>query len=148
MKVSSRSIDLISKKKNKFARAAHFFLSSKKQICACSMLFCLYLLVFCTTTMLFWTTKMSNFFTHFFFMEELSYLLTKDFVSCIHVRFYFFTAAHFHPATSISHFLTATMKFSCFSSNEIRLPSSFSVIHLSVNIKNYVKKDTTLFFSL
>ena len=44
-----------------------------------------------------------------------------------HVRFYFFTAAHFDLAVrsllvaSISHFLTATMKYSCFSSNEIRL---------------------------
>ena len=31
-----------------------------------------------------------------------------------------------------------------FSSNEIRLPSSFSVIHVSVNIKSSVQKDTTL----
>ena len=78
-------------------------------------------------------------------------MLTKDFVSCVHVRFYFFTAAHFHLAANISHFLTAAMKFSCFSSNEIRLPSSFSVIHVSVNIKSHVEKDTTLlllFFSL
>ena len=60
-------------------------------------------------------------------MEELSYELTKDFVSCVHVRFYFFTAAQFYLAArsllaaSISHFLTAAMKFSCFFSNEIRL---------------------------
>ena len=54
-------------------------------------------------------------------------------------------------AASISHLLTAAMKFSCFSSNEIHLPSSFSVIHVSVNIKNNVKKGMTLlslFFSL
>ena len=78
------------------------------------------------------------------FMEELSHMLTKDFVSCVHVRCYSFTAA------SISHFLTAAMKsVSCFSFNKIRLPSSFSVIHVSVNIKNNVEKDTTLlFFSL
>ena len=31
-------------------------------------------------------------------MEELSHVLTKNFVSCVHVRFYFFTAAHFHLA--------------------------------------------------
>ena len=73
-------------------------------------------------------------------------MLTKDFVSCVHVRCYSFTAAHFHLAASISHFLTAAMKFSCFSSNEIRLPSSFSVIHVSLNIKNNVEKDTTLLF--
>ena len=79
-------------------------------------------------------------------MEELSYVLTKKFVSCVHVRFYFFTAAHFHLAASISHFLTAAMKFSCFSSNEIRLLSSFCVIHVSLNIKNNVEKDTTMLF--
>ena len=47
-------------------------------------------------------------------------------------------------AANISHFLTATMKFSCFSSNEIHLlcfqsltlALSVSVIHMSVNIKN------------
>ena len=31
---------------------------------------------------------------HIIFKEELSYVLTKDFVSCVHVRFYFFTTAH------------------------------------------------------
>ena len=73
-------------------------------------------------------------------MEELSHVLTKDFISCVHVRFYFFTAAHFHLAANISHFLTAAMKFLCFSSNEIRLPSSFSGILMSVNIKNNVER--------
>ena len=71
-------------------------------------------------------------------------MLTKDFVSCVHVRYYFFTAADFHLAANISHFLNATMKFSCFSSNEIRLPNSFSVMHEGVNINNSVEKDTTL----
>ena len=73
-------------------------------------------------------------------------VFTKDFVPSVHVRFYFFATAHFHLAAGISHFLTAAMKFSCFSSNEIRLPSSFSVIHVSLNIKNNVEKDTTLLF--
>ena len=60
-------------------------------------------------------------------MEELSYVITKDFVSCVHVPFYFFTAAHFHLAVrsllaaSISHVSTTAMKCSCFSSNEICL---------------------------
>ena len=71
-------------------------------------------------------------------------MLTKDFVSCVHVRYYFFAAADFHLATSISHFLNAAMKFSCFSSNEIRLPNSFSVMYEGVNINNSVEKDTTL----
>ena len=68
-------------------------------------------------------------------MKELWYVLTEDFVSCVHARFYFFTAAFFHLAANISHFLIAAMKFSCFSFNQIRLPSSFSVIHVSLNIK-------------
>ena len=72
-------------------------------------------------------------------MEELPHVLAEDFVSCVHVRFYFFTAAHFHLTANISHYLTAAMKFSCFSSNEICLPSSFSVIHVSLNnIKNFL----------
>ena len=79
-------------------------------------------------------------------MEELSHVLAEDFVSCVHVRFYFFTAAHFHLAANISHYnyRTAAMEVSIFSSNEIRLPSSFSVVHVSLNIKNNVEKDTTL----
>ena len=31
-------------------------------------------------------------------LEELSYVLTKDFVFCVYVRVCFFTAAHFHLA--------------------------------------------------
>ena len=69
-------------------------------------------------------------------------MITKDLVSCVHVLFYFFTAAHFHLAASISHFLTAAMEFSCFSSNEIRLLCFQSLAR--VIIKNNVKKDTTL----
>ena len=55
-------------------------------------------------------------------------------------------------AASISHFLTAAMKFSCFSSIEIRLLCFQSLalalpgFHVSVNIKNNVERDTTLFF--
>ena len=59
-------------------------------------------------------------------------------------------------AASISHFLSATMKFSGFSPDEIHLLCfqsltlvlSFSVIHVSVKIKNIIKKDTTLLFFL
>ena len=85
----------------------------------------------------------------------------KDFVSRVHVRFYFFTAAYFHLAGrqhfSFSHG-TAAMKFSCFSSKEIRLlcfESPTLALSLLFNpreckIKNNVEKDTTLllfFFS-
>ena len=95
-------------------------------------------------------------------MEELSYVLTKYFVACVAVRFYFFTAAKSHLwlllqlifpllAASISHFPTASVKFSCFSCSEIRLLcfqslalALFSVIGVSVNIKNNIEKYSTL----
>ena len=95
-------------------------------------------------------------------MEELSYVLTKYFVACVAVRFYFFTAAKSHLwlllklistllAASISHFPTASVKFSCFSSSEIRLLcfqspaiALFSVIGVSVNIKNNFEKYSIL----
>ena len=95
-------------------------------------------------------------------MEELSYVLTKYFVACVAVRFYFFTAAKSHLwlllqliftllAASISHFPTAYVKCSCFSSSEIRLLcfqslalAPFSVIGVSVNIKNNFEKYSTL----
>ena len=130
---------LISKKKknNKFARVARVFVF----LCRCfSRLQCRFVRLKRKTSQL-----------HIIFMEELSYVFTKDFVCCVHDRFYFFTAAHFHLAANISHFLTTAMEFSCFSSNEICLPSSFSVVQVSLNIKNNVKKTRLcccLFFSL
>ena len=96
-----------------------------------------------------------------FLWRELSYVLTKNFVACALVRFYFFTAAHFHLAdrsllaASTSHFLTAAMKFHVF------LPTKF--VSLVFNLffcylrkcrheteVNNVGKDSTLlmFFSL
>ena len=89
-------------------------------------------------------------------MEELSYVLTRDFVSCFPVFFFSLPLNFTLLAASISHFLTAAMKFSCFSSIEIRLLCFQSLalalpgFHVSVNIKNNVEKDTTLsfFFSL
>ena len=59
-------------------------------------------------------------------------------------------------AASISHFLSATMKFSGFSPDEIHLlcfqsftlALSVSVIHMSVNIKNNIEKDMILLFFL
>ena len=60
-------------------------------------------------------------------MEEFSYVLAKNFVAFVPVCLYFFTAAHFHLAyrslltTTVSHFLTSGMKFSCLSSNETDL---------------------------
>ena len=57
---------------------------------------------------------------HIIFMEELSYVLTQYFVSCVHVRFYFSLPLIFTLlAASISHFLTAALNFHVF------LPTKF-----------------------
>ena len=57
---------------------------------------------------------------HIIFMEELSYVLTQYFVSCVHVRFYFSLPLIFTLlAASISHH--SRFEFSCFSSYKIRL---------------------------
>ena len=51
-----------------------------------------------STTMPFCTTKTSNFLVKHYFHGGIVYVLTKDFVSCVYVRFFMFTAAHFHLA--------------------------------------------------
>ena len=125
MKMASRSVDLISKKTN-FSRAAHFFDS----LCRC----------FAPPQSPFVRLK----------RQTCRMCLKKIFFPVSMFAFIFsLPSAHFHLAASISHFLTAATKYSCFSSNEIRLPSSFSVIHVSVNIKTNVQKDTACccFFS-
>ena len=49
------------------------------------------------------------------FMEELSYVLTQYFVSCVHVPFYFPPPLIFTLlAASISHFLNAALNFHVF----------------------------------
>ena len=75
----NRSNDQKKKERNLQVQHPFFLISKKKQICTRRTLFDLSLQLFCTTTL-------------------LSYVLTKDFVSCVHVRFYLFTAAHFHLA--------------------------------------------------
>ena len=84
-------------------------------------------------------------------MEELSYMLTQYFVSCVHVGFYFSLPLIFtFLAANISHFLTAALNFQIFFLRNssplfsITHSSSFSVIHVSVNTKNNAEKDTTL----
>ena len=80
-------------------------------------------------------------------MEELSYVLTQY----VHVRFYFslpliFTCwplafLIFSPPLWISMFFFLRNSSPLFSITRGR---SFSVIHISVNIKNNAEKDTTL----
>ena len=152
MKMASSLIDLISKKTN-CTCSTLFFLISKKTNLHVQHAFCLSLPLFCTFKTLFFGLKRQTSQLHIIFMEELSYLLTQYFVSCVHVRFYFFTAPHFHLAgrsllaASISHCLTAALNFYVFLSTKFGC-SSFSVIHVNVNVKNNIEKYMTLYFSL
>ena len=108
--------------------------------------------------------KLSS-YTLFFCEGDCRDVLTKNFVVCIPVCFYFFTAGHFHPAgrfllaASISYFRTTAVNFYCFSSPEIRLLcfKSLALAFLGYPRKcrytkngNNVGKDSTLlmFFSL
>ena len=124
MKMASRSIDLISKKKKKkqIARAAHFFSTelAKKQICTCSTLFAFLCRFFAQLQRCFVGLNHQTPWLHIIFMKELSYMLTQYFVSCVHVRFYFSLLLIFTLlAARISHCLTAALNFHVF------LPTKF-----------------------
>ena len=119
MKMASRSIDIISKKTNSTCSTLFFLISNKTNLHVQHAIY-LSLLLFCTTTTLFCSTKSSNFQVTNFFMEELSYVLTQYFVSCVHVRFYFSLPLIFTLLTaSISHCFTAALNFHVF------LPTKF-----------------------
>ena len=59
-------------------------------------------------------------------------MFPKDFFTCVPVHFYFLTAAHFHRSPSLLFSITRS--------------SSFFGIHVSVDIKNNIEKDSTLLF--
>ena len=94
--------------------------------------------LFFTTTTLFCTTKTSNFLVTHYFYGEIVVCAYPIFCFQCSCSLLFFTAAHFHLAGrqhfSFSH---RRFEFPCFSSNEFSITrsSSFSVIHVSVNIK-------------
>ena len=112
MKMVSRSLDLISKSQK--ASAAHYFflIRKKKQICTCSTLFVFLCRCFAQLQRCFVGLKRQTSQLHIIFMEELSYVLTQYFVSCVHVRFYFSLPLIFTLlAASLSHCLTAVLNF-------------------------------------
>ena len=74
-------------------------------------------------------------------MEELSYVLTQYFVSCVHVRFYFLLPLISTLLAAMSMFIFLRNSSPLFS---ITRSSFFSVIHVNVNIKNKAERDTTL----
>ena len=152
MKMASRSIDLISKKTN-CTCSTLFFLISKKTNLHVQHAFCLSLPLFCTTTTLFCRTKTSNFLVAHYFYGGIAYPIFCLLCSCSLI---FFTAAHFHLAAApcwplafliVSPSLWIFMFFFLQNSSlllSITRCSSFSVIHVSVNIKTNVEKYTTL----
>ena len=113
------------KKKTNCTCSTFFLLISTKQICTCSTLCLFPFPLFCTITTLFCTTKTSDFLvTHYFYggIVVCAYLIFCFLCSC---SLLFSTAAHFHLAgrsllaTSICHFLIATLNFHVF------LPTKF-----------------------
>ena len=115
MKMASRSIDLISKNvqhtfssnQEKKLHAQNTFLSFR---CRC----------FTRQQRCFVRLKRQTSQLHIIFMEELSYVLTQYFVSCVHARFYFSLPLIFTLlAANISQFLTAALNFHVF------LPTKF-----------------------
>ena len=118
-----RSIDLISKKKN--CTCSTFFFSNqqkKKQICTYSTLsvFLCHCFAQLQLQRCFVGLKRQTSWLHIIFMEDLTYVLTQYFVSCVFVRFYFSLPLIFTLlAASISHCLTAALNFHVF------LPTKF-----------------------
>ena len=83
-------------------------------------------------------------------MDELLYVLTQYFVSCVHVRFSFSLLLIFTLlAASISYFLSAPLNFHVFLPTKFVsfvFNNSLQLFPVSVNIKNDVEKDMTFFF--
>ena len=153
MKMTSRLIDLISKKTNCTCSTLFLLISKKTNLHLQHAFLSFPCRCFARLQCCFVRLKRQTSQLHIIFMEELSYVLTQYFVSCVHVRFYFSLPLIFTLlAASISHFLTAALNFHVFLptkfvsfvfNNSLQL---FSVIHVSVDINNYAEKDTTFFF--
>ena len=119
MKMSPRLIDLINKKTN-CTCSTLFLLRSKKQNLYLQHAFLSFpCRCFARLQRCFVRLKRQTSQLHIIFMEELSYVLTQYFVSCVHVRFYF-SLPHIFTllAASISHFLTAALNFHVFLSTK------------------------------
>ena len=154
MKMASRLIDLISKKKKPNCPCSTLFLLiSKKQICTwrAASFFVFPLPLFCTPTTLFCTNKTSNVLATHYFQGGIVVCAYPIFCFLCSYSFLFFTAAHaFSPCWPLvfvifSQPLWCTMFFfllNWFPLFSITRSSSFSVIHVSVNIKKKKKKTT------
>ena len=110
-----------------------FLLISKKQIFSCNTFFVFLYHCFSQLQRCFVGLKRQTSQLHVIIMEELSYVLTQYFVSCVHFRFYFSLPLIFTLlATSISHCLTATLNFHVFFLQSSLLLFSITRLALSV----------------
>ena len=99
MKMASRLIDLISKKKNKLHVQHTFLLLLAGNIFAREARFFVFPLpLFCTTTTLFCTTKTSNFLVTHNFYGGIAVCVYPIFCFLCSCSLLLFTAAHFHLA--------------------------------------------------
>ena len=115
--MASRSIDLITQKKKNWRCSTLFFNNQqkKKQICTCNTLFVFLCCCFAQLQRCFVGLNRQTSQLHIIFMDELSYVLTQYFVSCVHVHFYFSLPLIFTLlAASISRCLTAALNFHVF----------------------------------
>ena len=77
-------------------------------------------------------------------MEELSYVFIKYFIACVPVRFNSFHYRSFSPCWPLTFLIFSPPLWNSSPLFLITRSSSFSVIHVSVDIKNNVEKDSTL----
>ena len=142
-------INRSNQQKNKL-HVQHTFFSNqqKKQICTCSRLFCLSLPLFCTTTTLFCRTKTSNFLVTHYFYGGIVVCDYQRFCFVCSCSLLFFHCRSFSPCCTL---FAGRQHFSCFNHRyemfmfffqrnlsplfSVTRSSSFTVIHVSVNIK-------------
>ena len=112
MKMASRLIDLISIKTNCTGSTLFLLISKKKNLHVRHVFLsfpcrCFARLQRCLVRLKRQTSRL-----HIIFMEELSYVFTQYFVSCVHVCFYFSLPLIFSLLTAcISHFVSTATNF-------------------------------------
>ena len=157
MKMVLRSTDLISKKTNCTCSTLFFLISKEKQICTCSTHFCLSLPLFCTTTTLFMYDENVKLPSYPLFLWRNCRMCLPNILFPVFMFTFIFHCRSFSPCWPLAFLIFSPplwifMFFFLRNSSplfSVTRSSSFSVIHLSVNIKYNVEKDTTLllFFS-
>ena len=154
MKIASRLIDLISTKKTNCKCSTLFLLNSKKQICTCSKLFCLSLAVVLHdyNAALFCTTKTSNVLVTHYFLWRNCRMCLPNILFPVFIFAFIFHCRSFSPCWPLAFLIFSlplwiSMFFFLRNSSplfSITRSSSFSFVHVGVNIKNSAEKDTTL----